>query len=80
MALVVDEALDLNGHALAGLKCLMELVEDGDGRLSVELAGHPKLRNDRRRPIREEIGYRTDMFSLNSISGTCDHLSEMGDR
>ncbi|WP_206743665.1 hypothetical protein, partial [Acidithiobacillus thiooxidans] len=32
-------------HTLTGLKRLMELVEDGDGRLSVVLAGHPKLRN-----------------------------------
>ncbi len=27
----------------------MEVVEDGGGRLSVVLAGHPKLRNDLRR-------------------------------
>jgi len=80
VALVVDEALDLNGQTWTGFKCLMELVEDGDGRLSEELAGHPKLRNDWRLPIREEIGYRTDVFSLNSISGTYDHLSEIGYR
>lgn len=80
MALVVDEVLDLNGHAWTGLKCLMELVEDGDGRLSEKVAGHPKLRNDWRRPIREDIVYCTDMFSLNSISGTYNHLSEMSYR
>jgi glucose/arabinose dehydrogenase len=28
------------------------------------LAGHPKLRNDLRRPTMEEIGYRTDIFTL----------------
>ncbi|NVL35587.1 AAA family ATPase [Pseudomonas syringae pv. actinidiae] len=33
VALFVDEAHDLNGHTLTGLKRLMELVEDGDGRL-----------------------------------------------
>ncbi|MDE9431768.1 hypothetical protein KKJ22_08705 [Xenorhabdus bovienii] len=33
----------------------MEVVEDGGGRLSVVLAGHPKLRNDLRRPTMEEI-------------------------
>lgn len=43
VALFVDEAHDLNGHTLTGLKRLMELVEDGGGRLSVILAGHPKL-------------------------------------
>jgi hypothetical protein len=48
----------------------MELVEDGDGRLSVVLAGHPKLRNDLRRPTMEEIGYRTDIFSLDGIAGS----------
>ena len=42
VALFVDEAHDLNGHTLTGLKRLMELVEDGDGRLSVVLAGHPQ--------------------------------------
>ncbi|WP_258019378.1 AAA family ATPase [Pseudomonas chlororaphis] len=70
VALFVDEAHDLNGHTLTGLKRLMELVEGGDGRLSVVLAGHPKLRNDLRRPTMEEIGYRTDIFSLDGIAGS----------
>lgn len=48
----------------------MELVEDGDGRLSVLLAGHPKLRNDLHRPTMEEVGYRTDIFSLDGIAGS----------
>ncbi|WP_027156531.1 ExeA family protein [Methylobacter luteus] len=69
VALFVDEVHDLNGHTLIGLKRLMELVEDGDGRLSVVLAGHPKLRNDLRKPTMEEIGYRTDVFSLDGITG-----------
>lgn len=42
IALFVDEAHDLNGHTLTGLKRLMALVEDGGGRLSVVFAGHPK--------------------------------------
>lgn len=70
VALFVDEAHDLNGNALTGLKRLMEVVEDGGGRLSVILAGHPKLRNDLRRPTMEEIGYRTDIFTLDSIAGS----------
>ena len=69
VALFVDEAHDLNAHTLTGLKRLMELVEDGEGRLSVVLAGHPKLRNDLRKPTMEEIGYRTDVFSLDGIAG-----------
>lgn len=70
VALFVDEAHDLNGHTLIGLKRLMEVVEDAGGRLSVILAGHPKLRNDLRRPTMEEIGYRTDIFTLDGIAGS----------
>lgn len=70
IALFVDEAHDLNGHTLTGLKRLMEVVEDGDGRLSVILSGHPKLRNDLRKPTMEEIGYRTDIFALDGIAGS----------
>ncbi len=32
--------------------------------------GIPKLRNDLRRPTMEEIGYRTDIFSLDGITGS----------
>jgi len=53
---------------LIGLKRLMDVVEDVGGRLSVILAGHPKLRNDLRRPTMEEIGYRTDVFNLDGIA------------
>lgn len=61
VALFADEAHDLNGHTLIRLKRLMEVVEDGGGRLSVILADHPKLRNNLRRPKMEEIGYRTEI-------------------
>jgi type II secretory pathway predicted ATPase ExeA len=70
VALFIDEAHDLNHRTLAGLKRLTEVVEDGGGRLSVVLAGHPKLRNDLRRPTMEEIGYRTDIFTLDGIAGS----------
>lgn len=70
IVLFVDEAHDLNAATLTGLKRLMELVEDGGGRLSVVLAGHPKLRNDLRRPTMEEIGFRTDVFNLDGIAGS----------
>jgi type II secretory pathway predicted ATPase ExeA len=70
VALFVDEAHDLNGHTLIGLKRLMEVIEDGDGRLSVVLSGHPKLRNNLRRPTMEEIGFRTDVFNLDGIVGS----------
>ncbi len=70
VALFVDEAHDLNGHTLVGLKRLMEVVEQGGGRLSVVLSGHPKLRNDLRKSTMEEIGYRTDTFTLDAITGS----------
>lgn len=70
VVLFVDEAHDLNGHTLIGLKRLMELFEQGDGKLSVVLAGHPKLKNDLQRPTMEEIGFRTEVFSLDRITGS----------
>jgi len=69
VALFVDEAHNLHPKTLTGLKRLMEVIADGDGRLSVVLAGHPKLRNDLRRPTMEEIGYRTSTFSFDGITG-----------
>ena len=69
IVLIVDEAHDLNGHTLTGLKRLMELAESVGGLLSVVLAGHPKLRNDLRKDTMEEIGYRADVFSLDGIAG-----------
>jgi type II secretory pathway predicted ATPase ExeA len=68
VALFVDEAHDLNGHTLTGLKRLVEVI--GQGRLSVVLAGRPKLRNDLRRRTMEEIGPCTDVFSLDGIAGS----------
>ena len=38
--------------------------------LSVLLIGHPKLRNDLRRPQMEEIGYRTTTFEFEGVSGS----------
>ncbi len=70
VALFVDEAHDLHRGTLTGLKRLIEVVEDSGGTLSVVLAGHPKLKNDLRRPTMEEIGYRATVFSLDSIVGS----------
>ena len=70
IVLMVDEAHDLHHHTLTGLKRLIEMVADGDGKLSVLLAGHPKLRRDLRNPTMEEIGYRTAVFSLEGVTGS----------
>ncbi len=69
VVMFIDEAHDLNGNTLIGLKRLIELVEYGDGRLSMILAGHPKLKNDLQRPTMEEIGFRTEVFSLDKLAG-----------
>ncbi len=51
------------------LKRLVELVRNNGERLSVILAGHPKLKNDLKRPTLEEIGSRTQIFTLEGIRG-----------
>ncbi len=42
----MDEAHDLTRHTLTDLKRLLEVVEEGEGTLSIVLVGHPKLGND----------------------------------
>ncbi len=69
VVLIVDEAHDLHHSTLTGLKRLIEMVADG-GKLSVLLAGWPRLRNDLRQPSMEEIGYRTAVFSLEGVTGS----------
>ncbi len=67
VALFVDEAHDLHSRTLSGLKRLMEVIGRGGGNLSVVLVGHPKLRNDLRRPTMEEIGHRTDVLAFDGL-------------
>ena len=69
VALFVDDAHGLHSTTLVSLKRLIELVRSNGERLSVILAGHPKLKNDLRRPTLEEIGGRTQTFSVESIRG-----------
>lgn len=51
----------------ADLKRLIELVAEGGGQLSLVLVGHPKLKNDLRRPKMEEIGDRTTVFEFGGL-------------
>jgi type II secretory pathway predicted ATPase ExeA len=67
IALFIDEAHDLHGHTLNGLKRLREVISAGGGMLSVVLVGHPRLQNDLRRATMEEVGHRTTKFEFNSI-------------
>ena len=69
VVLFIDDAHGLHSRTLVGLKRLIELVHHDGGCLSVVLAGHPKLKNDLRRPALEEIGARTTAFTLEGIQG-----------
>lgn len=69
VALFIDEAHDLHGNTLTGLKRLIEIVQAGGGVLSIVLVGQPRLQNDLRRTSMEEIGHRTSKFEL---EGLCD--------
>ena len=53
VVLFVDDAHGLHHQTLVGLKQLIELVRHNNRMLSVVLAGHPKLKNDLRRPTLE---------------------------
>ncbi len=65
----MDEAHDLHPKTQVGLKRLVEVVADGNGSLSVVLVGHPKLRNDLRRPTMEEVGFRSTVFAYEGVEG-----------
>jgi type II secretory pathway predicted ATPase ExeA len=67
--LFVDDGHDLPGTTLASLKRLIETVREEGEVLSVVLAGHPRLKNELRRPTLEEIGARTVIFILEGIQG-----------
>ena len=67
VALFVDDAHDLHPKTLTGLKRLVELVTEGGGQLSIVLVGHPKLKNDLRRPKMEEVGDRTTVFEFGGL-------------
>ncbi len=69
VVLFVDDAHGLHPSTLVGLKRLIELVRHNGRKLSVVLAGHPKLKNDLRRPSLEEIGGRANVFALEGIRG-----------
>ncbi len=64
VVLFIDEAHDVHGLTLIGLKRLVETVASRGGQLSIVLAGHPKLRNALSTATMEEIGSRTKIFSI----------------
>jgi type II secretory pathway predicted ATPase ExeA len=56
-----------NRFRLYGLKRLIAVVREAGGTLSVVPAGHPKPKNDVRRPSIEEIGSRATIFELEGL-------------
>lgn len=70
VVLFIDEAHDIHGLTLIGLKRLVETVASRGGKLSIVLAGHPKLRNALSTATMEEIGTRTKMFSIDLAIGS----------
>lgn len=67
VVLMVDDAHDLHANTLKSLKRLIELVQEGGGQLSVVLMGHPRLKNDLRRPVMEEVGDRATVFEFGGL-------------
>ena len=67
VVLFIDEAHALHHNTLKGLKRLMEMAQDSHAKLSIVLAGHPKLKNDLKLPTMEEIGLRTFSFTLDGF-------------
>ena len=64
VVLFIDEAHDIDGHTLNGLKPLMEFIPAGGEKLSVVLVGHPHQQNDLRHATMEEIGNCTSKFDF----------------
>ena len=69
IALFIDDGHDLHGQTLRSLKQFIEKTRHRGSRLTVVLAGHPRLKNELRRPAREEIGARTTVLELEGIQG-----------
>ena len=69
IALFIDDGHDLHGQTLRSLKQFIEKTSHRGSRLTVVLAGHPRLKHELRRPAREEIGARTTVFELEGIQG-----------
>jgi len=69
IALFIDDGHDLHAQTLRSLKQFIDKTRRRGGRLTLVLAGHPRLKNELRRPAREETGARTTVFELEGIQG-----------
>lgn len=66
VAFFIDEAHDIHGQTLIALKRVSETVTQAGCKLSIILAGHPKLENSLSSSTMEEIGARVKIFSINN--------------
>jgi type II secretory pathway predicted ATPase ExeA len=62
--LIIDDAHDLKGSALVGLKRIVETVHGAGGTITILVVGHPKLGVDLQKPVMEEVGARAKVFEL----------------
>lgn len=69
IALFIDDGHDLHGQTLRSLTQFIEKTSHRGSRLTVVLAGHPRLKHELRRPLREEMGARPTVFGLEGIQG-----------
>ncbi|MGP5450454.1 ExeA family protein [Pseudomonas helleri] len=67
IVLTIDDAHDLDGRTLIGLKQLVETVQGAGGTITILAAGHPKLSIDLNRASLEEVGARTKVFQLDGL-------------
>ncbi len=68
VVMFIDEAHELHSKTLKGLKRLIEIVRQSGSLLTVVLVGHPKLKNDLKRPTMAEIGHRTKIFTFDGVA------------
>ena len=69
ICLFIDDAHDLHGQTLRALKQMLEKTGRRGSRLTLVLAGHPRLKHDLRRPAGEETGARTTVLEFEGIQG-----------
>jgi len=69
ICLFIDDAHDLHGQTLRALKQMIEKTGRRGSRLTLVLAGQPRLKHDLRRPAGEETGARTTVFEFEGIQG-----------
>ena len=64
VTLFIDDAHDVNSQTLLELKRFLETLGDQGLHLSMVIAGHPRLKNNLRRAVSEEIGFRSTVLEL----------------